>query len=286
MKLGLSTYSLVRAIQNNEMNVLEAIDWIKENGGEHVEIVPMGFNLTENPELIDQICEKAATVGLEISNYAIGADFLKDGDDYENEIRRVMKEVEIAHRLGVKTMRHDVAWRPEEGTSINHFEKDLPKFANACQRIADYAAQYSITTNIENHGFYVQSADRVQRVIEAVDRPNFKTILDVGNFMCVDDDPVASVKKNLPYASMVHVKDFYLRPEHQNPGEGWFQTASGNYLRGAIAGQGDIDLKTILKIVKASGYDGYLSLEFEGMEDCRLGSRIGLANVRRLWDEV
>ncbi|HEY0827561.1 MAG TPA: sugar phosphate isomerase/epimerase, partial [Bacilli bacterium] len=35
-----------------------------------------------------------------------------------------------------------------------------------------------------------------------------------------------------------------------------------------------------------SGYDGYLSVEFEGMEECKLGTRIGLENTVRLWNEM
>ncbi|MBW7457416.1 sugar phosphate isomerase/epimerase, partial [Paenibacillus sepulcri] len=144
------------------------------------------------------------------------------------------------------------------------------------------AARFGITTSVENHGYFIQASDRVQALIHAVDRPNFKTTLDIGNFMCADEDPVSAVKKNLPYASMVHIKDFYLRPSYRDPGEGWFKTASGNFLRGAIAGQGDIDIPEVLRIVKESGYDGYISIEFEGMEECRTGTRIGLGNVRRL----
>lgn len=41
-----------------------------------------------------------------------------------------------------------------------------------------------------------------------------------------------------------------------------------------------------MKEVKESGYDGYLSLEFEGMEDCRTGVKIGLENIKRIWDEL
>jgi sugar phosphate isomerase/epimerase len=57
-------------------------------------------------------------------------------------------------------------------------------------------------------------------------------------------------------------------------------------LRGAIVGHGDIDMWKVIEIVKRSGYDGYVSIEFEGMEDCRLGSRIGMENARRIWDAV
>jgi sugar phosphate isomerase/epimerase len=39
-------------------------------------------------------------------------------------------------------------------------------------------------------------------------------------------------------------------------------------------------------MIKASGYDGYLSLEFEGMEDCLTGTRVGLDNLKRLWSEI
>jgi sugar phosphate isomerase/epimerase len=287
MKLGLSSYSLARAIQSKEMDVLQAMQWIKDNGGEHVEIVPFGFDLVDNPGLIDAIRNKAVELGLDISNYAIGANFItKDESDYEKEIQRVIQHVDIVRRLGAKSIRHDVASRPLPETNILQFESDLPQLVEACQRIADYAAQYDITTNVENHGYYIQASDRVQRLVGAVNRPNFKTILDVGNFMCVDEDPAVAVKKNLPYASMVHLKDFYLRSASRNPGSGWFPTSGGNYLRGAIVGHGDMDMRSILRTIKQSGYQGYISIEFEGMEECENGSKLGLDYTRRIWDEL
>ncbi|KAF9123522.1 hypothetical protein BGX30_001417 [Mortierella sp. GBA39] len=254
-------------------------------GGEHVEIVPIGYTLTGNPELVDQIVAKAKEVGIDVSNYAIGANFAVDTEEaYRKEIERVKGEVDIAARLGVKLMRHDVASRQD--TSIKQFNQEVGRLAEACREIADYAAQYGITTSVENHGYYIQASDRVQTLVQAVDRPNFRTTLDVGNFMCADEDPVAAVKNNIPYASMVHIKDFYLRPAALNPGDGWFRTASGNFLRGAIAGHGDINLRESIRIIKESGFDGYFSIEFEGMEDSFQGTKIGLENVKRFWNEV
>jgi phosphoribosylaminoimidazolecarboxamide formyltransferase/IMP cyclohydrolase len=92
-------------------------------------------------------------------------------------------------------------------------------------------------------------------------------------------------RKNLPYASMIHAKDFHLKDSTYNPGEGWAQTPGGNYRRGAIVGNGDIKANQIIKFIKASGYDGFLSVEFEGMEDCFVGSRIGMENVKIFWNE-
>jgi sugar phosphate isomerase/epimerase len=288
MKIGMSSYSLVRAIESGEMTILDAIKWTADQGGDHIEIVPMGFNLTDQPQLIEEITHKAEEVGIEISNYAIAADFLMgDKETLEQEIKRVMKEVEIAHQLGVKLMRHDISFMPANEATIKQFEEDLPRLTEACQRIADFAAEYGIVTSVENHGFYIQASDRIQRLVEKVDRRNFKTTLDTGNFLCVDENPITAVKKNIPLASMVHIKDFYYRPASSYyPGQGWFQSASGNYLRGAITGHGDIHLYDVLNVIKQSNYDGYLSIEFEGLEECTLGSKISLDNVKRIWESL
>src|SRR5699024_6880619 len=115
--------------------------------------------------------------------------------------------VDMANRLGAKFMRHDVASRPIPECTIENFEADLSKIVTASQEIADYAAQYGITTSLENHGLYVQASDRVQSVINYVNRENFNTTLDVGNFLCVDDGSVAALKKNISYAWIVQIQD-------------------------------------------------------------------------------
>jgi sugar phosphate isomerase/epimerase len=286
VKVGLSTYSL-KQIQTGEMDVLEAIQWIADNGGEHVEITPSGYNLIERPELIERIVQKAQEVGLPISHYSISANFVNPANgDIEQEIERTQRHIDIAHQLGVKTMRHDVASRPKEACTERQFEADFKKMVYAVQQVADYAATFGITTTVENHGYFIQSSSRVERLIHGVDRSNFKATLDIGNFLCVDEDPVASVKQMLPYAAIIHLKDFYMRKSYRNPGEGWFKTLSGNYLRGAILGHGDIDITGVIRVIKCSGYSGYLSIEFEGMEESKSASKIGMDNANRFWEEA
>jgi sugar phosphate isomerase/epimerase len=290
MKIGLSSYSLLNALKSGEMTVLDAVQWIADNGGEHMEIVPYGFTLADNPDLADAVREKAKDVGIDLSNYSMPANFVQYTEQaFEEEMERVKQHVDLVNRLGMKHMRHDVTafTISAEQMSITWFEESLPLIVKGSQIIADYAAQYGITTTIENHGFSVQASDRVQRVLHEVNRPNFRTTLDIGNFMCVDEDPVTGVMKNLPYASLVHFKDFYFRPFDENPGGGvWFRTSNGNYLRGAIVGHGDIPIRKIVKLIKQSGYNGYITVEFEGMEECRSASRIAMDNLRRLWEEA
>ena len=290
MKIGLSSYSLLNALKSGEMTILDVIQWIADNGGEHMEIVPYGYTLVDNLELADAVREKAKEAGIELSNYSMPANFVQETEEaFQEEVARLKEHVDLIERLGMKHMRHDVTafTLPQEKMTIQWMEESLPLIVRGSQLIADYAATKGIMTTIENHGFSVQASDRVQRVLHAVNRPNFKTTLDIGNFMCADEDPIVGVMKNLPYASLVHFKDFYFRPYDENPGGGdWFRTTNGNYLRGAILGHGDIPVRKIIKLIKDSGYDGCITIEFEGMEECKEASRIGMDNLRRLWDEA
>ena len=289
MKIGLSTYSLVKKLRSGEMDVIDLLHWVKNNGGEHVELVPYGYTVVDNYELAKNIRETAKQLGLELSGYCMPANFVHETEEaFYEEVERIKQHIDVIHFMGIKSLRHDVTLFtiPKEHTTIHFFNEHFDKIVLGCQLVADYAKQFGITTTIENHGFNVQASDRVQSVIHAVNRENFKTTLDIGNFLCIDEAPLVGVKKNISYAERVHFKDFYIRPYYENPGGGdWFRTVQDNYIRGAIIGHGDINIREIIKIVKGSGFDGYLVVEFEGMEDCELGSKLGMDNLRRLWNE-
>ena len=286
MKLGISTYSFVRAIQGGTMSVLDIFDFAKENGAVHVEVVPIGFSLTD-PEVLNAIVRKSNSTGVAISNYAVGGNLLQPNEEaFEKELKRLEGEVDIARQLGVTRMRHDIAWRaPAEATS-SQFEADFPRLVDGCQRVADYAAQYGIVTSIENHGFHVQASDRVLRIVEAVGRPNFRTTLDTGNFLVIDEDPAVIVPRHLPFASMVHLKDFYYRKFSWQPSRGWGRTAGGRYYRGSIFGCGDLDTMAVLRALRDADYDGFVSIEFEGIEDPHVGTLQCLENAQAIWTAV
>ncbi len=284
IKLGLSSYSLSQAMAKGEMDILGAIKFVAENGGSHLEISPGALKLTGDDELIKKIVDTAKENEIEISSYTIGANFIKPTqEEYRAEVERIKIEVETGAKLGVKRMRHDAGWRPIPETTYEQFAKDLPSVAAACGEIADVAAKYGITTSIENHGFHFQASERIQQLILAVGRDNFRTTLDVGNFLCVDEDPESATANNIKYASHIHFKDFHIR---NNPPlqEGYIKTAHGRFIRGAVTGDGDVNLDAIVKIIKAAGYEGFLSIEYEGWDECRSSCIRALKNVRALLD--
>ncbi|MBQ4574473.1 MAG: sugar phosphate isomerase/epimerase [Clostridia bacterium] len=299
MKIGLSSYSMDNLMQSGEMTILDVMCFAKENGAEHIELVPFGFTLVDdktgvfNEELITAIKAKSAELSLPISNYAVLGDLLKpDRDAYLDEVERLKLHIDVAAKLGIKQMRHDVSSfrRPLETNTQLDFEREFPQMVEACRTLADYAADYGITTLVENHGFFVNGSDRVIRLVEEVDRKNFRMVVDTGNFACMDECCEIAVKKCMPYADMIHLKDFYIRKTSSLPSIGglfrcdsgnWFSTVSGySMLRGSILAQGDLEIGEMIATIKEYGFEGYVSIEFEGMEDPRAGSIAGLQAAR------
>jgi len=94
--------------------------------------------------------------------------------------------------------------------------------------------------------------------------------------MCADADPVESTALVAPYAVHVHAKDFYLLRGGDPQGKGWFGTRGGNWLRGAVIGDGGARAGESLSVLRKAGYDGFVTVEFEGAEDNIEGIARGL----------
>lgn len=80
MKVGLSTYSMVKKMKQGEMSVLDVLQWVADNGGQHVELVPYEFTVVDNDELATQI-KKATELGLELSAYSLPANFIHETEE-------------------------------------------------------------------------------------------------------------------------------------------------------------------------------------------------------------
>ncbi len=300
MLLGLSSYSLDPVIASGEMTLLEAIDWAAAQGAECMEMVPFAFKFMDDERKIDSefiksVVRRANDAGIKLVNYSVLADLCKeDPAELRDEVERVKRHVDVAAELGVPVMRHDVSAfrRPHGENGLEYFEKLMPLMVDSAGEIADHAAKYGMTTLIENHGFFANGCDRVERILRAVNRDNYGLLLDTGNIACVDEDPAAAAHRLAAQARMIHLKDFYIRK--RDPGDStmfdcgghWFRSMAGRFLRGSILAQGDLDIWEILGEIKHSGYDGAIAIEFEGFEEPKYASKVGLDNARRIWNEV
>ncbi len=285
MKIGVSSYSFSRLVGSGEMEQLAIIAKAKEIGFDVIEFstiaVPEGKALAG---FAGELRDEAARVGIEIANYTIGADFLKgSGGDLQAEVARVKGEVDVAEILGSPGMRHDASsgW-PADHAGPKSFEAALPRLAEGCREVTEYAAGKGIKTMVENHGRFCQDSVRVEQLVTAVDHPNFGVLIDMGNFLCADDDPTTAVGRLMPYGFHCHAKDFHVKPGTDVfPGKGWFESRAGNYLRGAIIGHGNVPVLQCVRIMHREGFEGVLSIEFEGMEDVLMAIEAGHDNLRR-----
>jgi len=290
MQVGVSSYSFSRLVKNGSMRQIDVINQAKTMGFDVLEFsviaVPEGKTL---PAFAAELRQEANRVGIPIVNYTIGADFLSgSGGDLKAEIARVQREVDIAAILGAPGMRHDAtAGFPAGHAGPKSFAAALPRLVEGCRAVTEYAAAKGIKTMVENHGFFCQDSERVENLIDAVAHPNFGALVDIGNFACVDEDPAIAVGRMARYAIHAHAKDFFFRSGAlPAPGEGWFSTRGGNFLRGTIVGHGHVPVAACLRALKRVNYDGVLSIEFEGIEDVLAGIRIGRDNLLRLLASV
>lgn len=284
MKTGVSSYSFSQLLNSGKYTQLDLIPLAKEMGFDGIEFIdldtPEGMS---EIEFAQALAAESKRCDLPIISYTVWADLL-NANNLDDEVTRLCKKVDVAKALGAPCMRHDATggYKGSEKAYLG-FEQALPVLVKGYKAVTEYAAKLGIETMIENHGFFCQESSRVERIITGVANPNFGALVDVGNFACADEPSPAAVGRLASYAKHVHVKDFHIKCGNGfNPGDGFFASRGGNYLRGAIIGHGDIPVMQCLSILKGAGYDGYVSIEFEGMEDARKGIAIGLANLKRI----
>ena len=268
------------------MTQLDCVAKAKEMGFDGIEFTDLkGDGIEEQIALAKEIASEAERVGIKVIAYTIGANLYHDKkEDSEAEIERLKGQLEVARALGAPLMRHDVCYKLGKSGNSRSFDLMLPTIAENARRLTEYAESLGICTCTENHGYIAQDSDRVERLFNAVAHDNFGLLVDIGNFICVDEDPIHAVSRVAPYAIHAHAKDFDVGPTSDG---GRTNTTRGcNFWRGVTIGDGVIPVKQCLAILKRAGYDGYVSVEFEGSEDCIEGIAKGLANIKKYLGEI
>ena len=278
MTIGVSTYSFQKYKAATGCDLFALCDKAKELGFDHIDFADQPTDVKVAEEL-RVYCER---IGLPIGAYSVGANFL--AEDIETELARLRGAVDVAAALGVTVMRHDATFSlPRK--HLYSYRDAIREMAPRIREIADYAEAKGVRTCSENHGFIFQAPERVEELILAVGHTNYGWLCDIGNFLCADADPVRAVAIAAPYTFHVHVKDFIVKPGILPKPDGFMVTAGGNYLRGTVIGHGDVPIKNCITALKKGGYDGKLTIEFEGLEDNIKALEYGLSFLRRAVNE-
>jgi sugar phosphate isomerase/epimerase len=277
MKIGVSSYSFRKHIAATGISYTDLCNVAKSMGFEGIEFVELeNYDKVTDPMVnAKYIKEHCAEIGLDVIAYTVGASFTDE--DFEPQFEKLKSQIDLAKAMGAPVLRHDVCYKLPEGMS---WEDAVKLMAPRIRRVTEYAASLGIKTCTENHGYIFQAPERVEKLIKAVDHENYGWLCDMGNFLCADADPLTSVKIAAPYTFHAHAKDFLYKSAEVKRPKGFFRTAGENHLRGTVLGHGVVPVDKCVKALKEAGYDGWLSIEFEGMEENIPALEAGLEYLR------
>jgi len=256
-KLSLAQWSLHKAIRDDKtLSNLDFAKKAKELGFEGIEYVSQLYPLTKGNEkasldsLVVELKKRSEEHG--VQNVLIMIDgegdlAVSDKAARDEAIKRHSKWIDAAAKLGCSSVR------------VNLFggdaEKDAAQWhANAVDglgRLAAYGATKNINVIVENHGGRSSEADKLVAVLKEINLPNCGALPDFGNFCYARDsgectgqyDIYKGVAELMPYAKGVSAKSRNFDED-------------GN--------EKDIDYFKMLKIVKDSGFKGFIGVEYEG----------------------
>jgi sugar phosphate isomerase/epimerase len=171
---------------------------------------------------------------------------LGDGDDTARQqaVENHHKWVEAAAFLGCHSIRVNAAG---EGSA----EEVKQAAIDGLGRLSEFAAQAGIDVLVENHGGYSSDGKWLSSVIEQVGMDNCGTLPDFGNFClerkdgaCIQGyDRYQGMAELLPFAKGVSAKSYDFNEQGRET---------------------MIDFGKIMQLVKASGFRGYVGVEYEG----------------------
>lgn len=260
MKISVSAYSYQALLRRDDVKLSDIPGIAASQGYEGIEFVDFQGELRPQLRELKKACGDA---GIPIVAFAAGGNLLEGV--LSEGVDQIKASLDLAAEMGAPVMRHDVAY---DGGGKRTFAGVLPRLAEGCRAAAEYGGTLGIKVVIENHGRFLQESLRVEALYAAVDHPNFGLLVDIGNFLCADEAPELAVGRLAPFAAHVHAKDFFVRQGSVAGDQGWLETRAGNSLRGTVLGHGDVPLAQCLRVLRREGYNGYVTVEYEGMEDC------------------
>lgn len=276
LKTCITNYSFARSLRGGQMTVEGFCDFCGRAGFEGVEL--LSYFWKEKEAEMKALPAWIKRNRLKLAGYGTRSNFLSHRpDEVEQSFENVRVAVEDAKRIGAKICRvfggsSMQGWTPEAA---------LEQVVAAFRTLTPQAEKAGVTLIVENHGGFPATADEVVAVIEGVGSANFASLFDTGNFLGAAEDSVKAARTLAPYVKHVHVKDMRKLPPGSS--QGYKAPRADYHLEGCVLGEGVVPNKEAIAVLKAAGYNGYLSIEAEGPEsmDEAQGVIAGLVNLRR-----
>ena len=158
-------------------------------------------------------------------------------------------------------MRLGHLFRKSMPARIRGLKSKLKSAIAALREVIPLAAEHGIHMGIENHWGVSGDPQNIMRIVREIDSPFLGTCPDMGNFPR-GIDPQAGLETLAPRAVILHAKSYGFRQDGEEK---------------------SIDYGKCFSIFHRSGFDGPITVEYEGLGDDIEGCRLTRNLIRRYW---
>jgi sugar phosphate isomerase/epimerase len=179
--------------------------------------------------------------GISLSSVGSPIGKIKITDEFAPHMELFKHTVEIAHVMDTPNIRMFSFFMPENESYAPYKNQVI----NQLGQFVDYAKANKVLLLHENEkDIYGDMADRCLEIMKEFYGDHFQAVFDFANFVQCKQDTLEAYDMLKPYISYVHIKDALWSDASVVP-----------------AGMGDGNVEKILRKLKDSGYQGFLSLE-------------------------
>jgi sugar phosphate isomerase/epimerase len=180
----------------------------------------------------------------------------REREQRDKAVEKHKKWVDAAAALGCHAIRIN--------TGENYSPSDVGSVVDACGKLNEYGEQHHIAIICENHGGPSSNPDALLALIKGVNKSNFGTLPDFGNFPTdakgnYTIDVYDAIARMMPHAKGVSAKSYDFDPP--------------------VSNETRLDYRRLMKIVTDAGYHGFVGIEYEGS---RLSEPNGIRATKRL----
>jgi sugar phosphate isomerase/epimerase len=274
LRLGTSTYSYWHFTP--QVTPIEyVLDQAQQLGLYGVEILHRQLASEENGYL-QGLKRHAFQRGLALYNLSIHQDFIwEEAAERRKHVDHTLHCIDLAHELGIGSIRvNSGGWR--KGGSFDDlvqakgwvdpwpgYTKDegMKWCIDAIHACLPHAERRGVMLLLENHWGLTTFAEDMAYILEAINSPWLKAILDMGNFL-FEPDMYAAMQRIAPHVWLAHAKTY--------PGGGTWYTL-------------DLDYARIFRLLLDVGFRGYVSLEMEGAEAAETAVPTSITLLEETW---
>lgn len=282
-----------------EYTVPEAIDLFARLGMEGIEAIchdeyRSAIRTDIGPTGLRELRQRAERQGLQFAAITPYATDLNSPDPSVAAAQRdlLLRAIEIAHALGAPCVR---TYSGRETGGPGRAER-LRRLVDAVRRPAEVARKAGVRVGFENHfNTLGDSAKGTVEAVQAVNHPAVGIVYDQGNLTMLRADQYReAIPLQAPYLVHVHVKDLSFKDQSPEMTSGRVETlpAEANPTIARIVGQGILPWWDIIAELKGTGYDGWLSIEYERrwypdlLPPAEIGMQAGAKLVRRILKDL